>query len=341
MIFYPGWSLFGTLHSMPSASANIPVTMRRGVRRGLQNIIREPGWGTALGSLVGVLVLAQMLVLLVFSVHAGLELLRQSTDLRLEILSTATDVQIQDLIQSVRRLPYVDDVIYITREQALERQRKRDPDLVTFLTTFGIDNPFPETLGVRLKELSQYASFVEFLRRPVYARVVDPSFLSKTTDQEQQVVRLTEAVAASEIALLFVVGLLVIVVLFIVVELVRRRAGAKREELFVEQLVGANRLTILLPFCTEILVLLLAALALSAAFAAAGVAVFPSILPSFGTGGMFASWFQVTQQTLLAALPWLLSLELILTVCVGILGTLIALMPRIALPILPLLASGA
>jgi cell division transport system permease protein len=323
---------------MGSVGASTAVTVRRGVRRGVTNIIREPGWGMSLGALVGVLVLAQMLILVVFAVHAGLELLRQSTDLRLEILSTASNQQIQELISSVRSLPYVDDVLYITKEQALERQRKRDPELVQFLATFAIDNPFPETLGVRLKSLAQYPAFVQFLRQPLFAKVVDPSFLSKTTDQEQQVQRLTEAVATSENALLFLVGFLVLVMLFIVIELVRRRAIAKREELFVEQLVGAGRIMILLPFWTEMIILLLVALLISIALAVGIVFVFPSVLPSFGPQGMFATWFQLITWMLLTSLPWLAAVEVGLVVVVAILGTFVALRSRVSLSTLPLLS---
>ena len=305
----------------------------------MQNIVREKGFGTALGSLFGVLLLGQVLLLLVFGIEGGLLLLEKQTDLRLEILDTATDTQIQDLFQNIRQLPSVEDVVYITREQAYERQKQRDPDLVTFLTKFGIENPFPETIGVRLKRLTDYASFLQFLKQPVFTKVVNPGFLSKTTDQEQQVYRLIEAVRAAEIILFFVVALLVVVLLFVVVELVRRRALSKREELFVEQLVGAAPLTILLPFCTEMICLLALALLFSIVLAAALLFVLPSILPALASGGLFGPWSLVTLHTLLSSLVWLLPLEVAAIALLALIGTVIALRSHLSMQLLPLLLS--
>ncbi len=291
----------------------------------------------SLGSLFGVLFLGQMLVLLVFGVHAGLQLIREQTDLRLEILDTATDIQIQDLYQNVRQLPYVDDVVYITREQALERQKSRDPELVGFLTKFGIDNPFPETMGIRLKQLEDYPKFIQFIRQPVFTKVVNPNFLSDTTDQERQVERVAEAATVTRSLLLLVVGLLVLVVLFVVIELVRRRAAAKREELFVEQLVGADRFTIFLPFCTEMFCLLFLALLFSACFAALIVFLLPYFLPILAAGGVFGLWFQATTSVLIGALVWVLPAELLTIIIVALLGTFVAIKSHVSMAALPLL----
>ncbi len=316
-----------------------PLTLQRGVRRGVKNVVREPGWGTALGSLLGVLFLGQILLLLVFATEGGLKLLQEQTDLRLEILATATDAQIQDLYQNVRQLPYVGDAVYITREQAYEREQKRDPDLIAFLTKFGIENPFPETMGVRLKKLTDYPQFVKFLQQPVFTKVVNPTFLSQTTDQQQQVYAMIEAIRAGEIILYFVVAILVVAILFVVVELVRRRALNKREELFIEQLVGAGRATILIPFGTEMACLLGAALLLSVLFAAAVILLLPSFLPALGATGLFGSWSVITATLLTQSLGWLLPFELLAVLTLSAFGTVLALRSHVASHTLPLLKS--
>ena len=320
---------------MPFGVRIFPIGFRRGVKRGIANVVREQGWGMSLVSLFGVLLLGQMLLLLVIGVHAGLELLRENTDLRLEVLSTAADAQIQDFYQNVRQLPYVADAVYITREQAYERQKQRDPELVGFLTKFGMGNPFPETLGVRLKRLEDYPTFIQFLKQPVFSSVVNPNFLSQTTDQEQQVHRLTDIVSSARSLLLLIMGVLLVVVLFVVVELVRRRAIAKREELFVEQLVGADRSMIFLPFCTEMVSLLVLALFLSAAFAAGLIFLLPWILPALALDGMFAAWSQATLGVLVQTLPWIVLAELATVIFLGILGTMIALQTHIEMSVLP------
>lgn len=311
------------------------VFFRRSAKRGIVNVFREEGFGTAVGSLFGVVLLAQIIILLAVGIQGGLVLLKERTDLRLQIRETATDAQIQDLYQNVRQLPYVHDAVYVTREQAYERQKQRDPTLIDFLTKFGIDNPFPDTLGVRLRRLEDYQAFLQFLKQPVFAAVVDPSFLTTTTDQQKQVEQLTHVVASARIVLIFIVGLAVVVLLFVVVELIRRRALNKRQELFIEQLVGANRMEILLPFMVEMACMLLLALFGSLMLSAVLVFLLPYFLPVLATGGMFHQWRVASGSVLLQWTPWTIFIELILIAALSATGTLIALRNQMSLSLLP------
>lgn len=301
----------------------------RGIRRGVTSAVREEGWGVSVGSLFGVLFLAQVLVLLVIGVHAGLTLLREETDIRLEVLDGSTDVQLQDFIQALAAQPYVQNVVHITKQQAYEDQRKRDPQLIGFLQKFGIDNPFADTVGVRLRTLDDYPRLVTFLRQPLYAHTIDPKFLSQKTDQEAQIYKLLDIVTSARAFLLFVIGLLVVVLVFIIVELVRRRALQRREELFVEQLVGATPLAILIPFCVEIFALLLLALLLSVVVAAGCIVLLPIVMPSLAPSGIFALWGATVAETIFRLLPVLLCTEFLALPIASSLGTFLALWPKL------------
>ncbi len=311
------------------------VFFRRAAKRGIVNVFREEGFGTAIGSLFGVVLLAQIIVLLAVGVQGGLVLLRERTDLRLQIRETATDAQIQDLYQNIRQLSYVEDTVYVTREQAYERQKQRDPTLIDFLQKFGIENPFPDTMGVRLRTLEDYPAFLQFLKQPVFAAVVDPSFLTTTTDQQQQVEQLTGVVSSARTVLIFIVGLAVVVLLFVVVELIRRRALTKRQELFVEQLVGASRMEILMPFMVEMACMLLVAVILSLGLSAVLVLLLPYFLPVLGSSGMFSQWGTAAGSVLLHWAPWTIFFELVLVAALSATGTLIALRTQMSLSLLP------
>lgn len=314
--------------------AQMAVSFPRAMKRGVLTLFREEGWGTALGSLLGVVLLVQIVFVLIIGVEGGLTLLRRQTDLRLQIRDGATDAQVQDLVQNIRQLPIIDDVVYITREQALERQKKRDPALVEFLTKFGIDNPFPDTLGVRLKRLGDYGEFLTFLKQPVFSPVVDPAFLSETTDQQQQVERMADVVSAVRTTLLFVAAIVAAALLFVIIELVRRRALMKREELFVEQLVGASRLATLLPFAVGMTCLLGLATILSLILVAGTVALLPVLVPALASDGMFGPWMAMSLGILLSSSVWIVLLELLSVVLLSAAGTLLAFRPRSTLSLL-------
>ncbi len=326
---------FATLSSMLSMDS-IPLFLRRGVRRGAATIVREDGFGTALGALTGTLLLGQFLLLLVIGVQGGLSMLREQTDLRLQILDKATDSQIQHLYQTIRELPYVEDVLYITREQAYERQKQRDPNLVNFLVKFGIENPFPETMAIRLKRLGDYPEFSRLLLQPPFTGVVDPAFLSESTDQERQMYRIIAAVSSAEYALLFFIFLLLAVLLFTVIELIRRRVLLKREELFVQQLSGADRRTIFTPFCTEMVLLLGSSFLLSLLVMGVLIILFPLLVPAFAVSGIFGGWASATTAVLVTSLPWLLPLEALVIAALALVGTFLALHSLLKKDLLPL-----
>lgn len=315
---------------MSLSTPSLGRVLRRGTQRGLATAVREEGWGASVGSLFGVLFFAQVLLILVIGVNAGLTLLREQTDIRLEILDNASQAQIQDLVQNLHSLPYVEDVVYITREEAYERQKQRDPQLIAFLQKFGIANPFPETLGVRLRSLDDYTQFVSFLQQPVFAKTINPAFLSQGTDQQTQIYKLLDIVRSARLILFLIVGLLLVVLVFIIIELVRRRAVLRGDELFVEQLVGATPMAILLPFSVEILTLLFFALLLSFLFATGFVYVLPILIPSLAPGGVFSVWAASVAASLLST-GWLIAcLELIVLPIVAGVGTFLALWPRLS-----------
>jgi cell division transport system permease protein len=311
------------------------VTFKRAFKRGALSIFREEGWATAAGSLFGLLLLAQVLLLLGVGVQGGLDVLRQDTDIRLQIRPTATDGQIQDLLQNIRALPLVEDVVYITREQAYERQRTQDPSLIEFITKFGIENPFPDTLGVRLRQLDDFPAFLEFLKQPVFTAVVDASFLTSTTDQQQQIERLIQIVKSARTVLSFIIGFSVFILLFVLVELIRRRALMKRQELFVEQLVGAGRFDILLPFMVEMSVLLSIGLVCSLGLNFVLLWFLPTLLPALAQNGMFAPWAQASSIVFWHWLPWIVFFEVLGIMVLSVLATLIAFKAQLQSELLP------
>ena len=307
------------------------LSLRRGLRQGLQNIVRESGWASALASLTGMMLLCQFLVLAVVGLGAGIRMLGEQTDLRLEILEGATDKQIQDFIQNVQSLPYVTDTAYITREQAYERFKNKDPELIGLFSAFGVENPFPETVGVRLRRLGDYDQFVTFLKQPAFASVVNPNFLSTTTDQEREIRSVLDAISGLR---LFVAGgtiVLGIVLLLVIMELLRRRALLRSDELFIEQLVGASPATILFPFFVEMLVLLLISLALSAVIGFLLALLLPWLLPMLSPTGLLGSWMQLMRSGLLRSLPVILLAKGVGIVVLAGLGTSFAMKDQLSL----------
>ncbi len=296
---------------MSSVSA-FPLLLRRGIRRGVLTLWRERGWGTTLAALTGILLIAQLLVTSALAAQALEVLVRSETDLRLEILGGATAQQQKEFFAALQAQPEVAQAEYITKERAKELERQRDPDLVAFLDTFKLSNPFPDTISVTLKNLDDYDAFAQFVRSDEWRAVVDPGFLSKATDQETRIHELIGLTQAARLLAILFLGLIGIVLLFVVMELVRRRALMRSEEVFIERLFGAQDTAILLPFIVESTLLLFLSLIITSALLAVFLYVLPTVAPVLAEGGTFATLRRQMIPLVQTVLPLFIGIEFLL-----------------------------
>ncbi len=275
------------------------LLVRRGIQRGLLALKRDRAWIGSLAALTGVLVLVHLFALVLFGLQAAGTLLTTGNSIRLEVLKSASADGVQEFLVAARDVPDVERVEYVTREQAYERERLREPDLVSFLEQFKIQNPFPDTVAVTLRSLDAFDRFSAFARKPEWSRVVDPASLSAIGDQEKEVQEMRAITSSLQTLGIGLSALLFLVCVALLVEFVRRRALVRRAELVVERAAGAPPYSLLLPFAAESSVLLLAGCALSAALLWVFIAALPALVPSVGPGGSLAALRVETGRVLL------------------------------------------
>ncbi len=246
---------------------------------------RDRSWIGSLVAITGVLSLVQLFLLVLFALQAAGVLLTSGNSIRLEVLKTAPVNDVQDFLVAARDLPDVERVEYITREQAYERERLRQPELISFLEQFKIRNPFPDTVAVTLRSLEAFDDFSSFARKPEWSRIVDPASLSTVGDQEREVQEMRALTGSLKTLSVGLSSILFIVCVLLLVEFVRRRAMVRRDELMVERVAGTPPFSLLVPFATESSFLLLMGCVLSVIFLAAFVSFLPSLVPGIGMGG--------------------------------------------------------
>jgi cell division protein FtsX len=302
-----------------SFSPGMGLLMRRGIVRGFLTLQREREYVPTLLTLSGIAVVAQLLLLLWLTAQGFQSILQSRLDLRLQVREQATTQDVQEFLVAVRDVPYVRETTYITKEQAYEKEKATNPDLISFLEEFGVKNPFPDTIAVSLKELGDYDAFKNFLSADRWKKTVDPSFLSHTTAQEQEVRQMLTLARTGRILIAGFIVLTICVLLFVLIELVRRRSLLRDEEIFIERLVGAPILSVLIPFAVEAAVLLCIAFVLSTLIITALVTLLPLLVPAFLTGPLAMLWDEASSLLLFQA-PVLIVVEILLVPVLAFLG---------------------
>ena len=288
------------------------LLLKRGLRRGLLTLRRARGLSTGLLALIGVVAFIQIVILLGFAAQSSSHLLSTHADLHLPVQQNVTDRRVQEFLIAAKALPGVSAVTYVTKEQAYERERAANPSLIGFYEQSNIRNPFHDTVTVTLANFSAYGSLTGLLHQQQWQGVIDPAFLSQAAGQGQSIVTMLTLAAAGRTvaAVLFVIAAAVL--LFALVELVRRRALARSQDIFVERISGAQESSIILPFATEAAVMLVVATLLSVGFVTLLLFALPFIIPAVSDGGMFGAFRIEFMHMLMAYVPVLLVLELLL-----------------------------
>jgi cell division protein FtsX len=308
-------------------------SLRRAVNAGLLLLRRDNSWGTTLTLLTAILFLVQLLVIAVLGVSAVNGLLSSRAALRLEVLSTAGTQDVQNFFATVRSRPEVAAVAYVTKQQAYDEQRKTDPDLVAFLDQYKLDNPFPDTFVVTLSSLSLYGSFRQFLEQPQWKTIINPSFLSQTTDQERQVESLLQISTAIRSVTFFFLFVAFVVLLFLVLEMVSRTVQERGRELFLESVLGASALSMLLPIMAGMAILLITAVILATVLALVFALALPFFIPSLAAEAPFSAFSSEIQPLLLTVFPWIVLLELCVMPLLAYVGAFIGAGRKIESPL--------
>ena len=312
--------------------SRMATVFKRGVLRGCITLIRERQWATALGALMGVFVLVQLLGLVLIGLEGVQSMLRSRTDLRLEIHAEANDTQVQEFYSALGAQAFVRDTVYITKEKAYEQTKASDPDLITFLEEFNIPNPFNDTIGVTLQSLDDYQEFSTFVEQQRWQNVVTPSFLTDITDQEKQVFALMSVTRAGRSITLLILIVTATALVFITTELIRRRSLHRSDEVMVERLVGASPLGISLPFITEACVLLIISIIGSAIILGITIAVLPLWVPALQANGALGALSKEMTPLLANMLPIILLIQLLCAPLIATAGAWLGMRSQIRSP---------
>jgi len=151
----------------------------------------------------------------------------------------------------IRTLPYVGDVTFISKEEALERFREEyNPEIVEAMG----DNPLPASIEVSLTDPSKVSEVAEqIMQSDLFLRIIDePDNPNASVKYGQQIVdRLFSLTRIIRIVSIAIVALLGFVSLIFINNTIRLAVFARRTEISIMRLVGASNGFIRGPFLLE------------------------------------------------------------------------------------------
>lgn len=204
-----------------------------------------------LTSLSALMVGLALLVLGLFSLAAyNLKLALAAVEERVEVVAYLRDdvrtVDMEAALQTLRSLPEVEDVVYVSKEEALQRALTELPEIAEVSSDLAV-NPFPASLEVRFRPGSRNAEAVEAVSEAASGlpAVEDVRYGREWVDRLFALRRIGAITAVT------LGGAFALVAALIIGTAIRIAVFARRDEIAIMQLVGATNGYIRRPFLLE------------------------------------------------------------------------------------------
>lgn len=229
------------------------IKLKRVFRSGLISF-----WRNSFVSLASVLIMTVTLSVIGFLVFASAILntslvsLKDKVDINVYFLTSTSEEEILSLKDSITALPEVENVEYVSREQALTDFRVRhENDQLTLqaLDELG-ENPLGASLNIRAKETSQYESIAKFLESKDALSKGGTQIIDKVNYYQNKVAidKLTDITSSSRSLGLAIVIIFSIISVLITFNTIRLVIHNSKDEISVMRLVGASSRYIKGPF---------------------------------------------------------------------------------------------
>jgi cell division transport system permease protein len=210
------------------------------------------GWGgfwrntlmslAATATMVLMLVLLSGLIILLTGLDATLNYVQQEVQVVAYLKDSATQQEIDALEASLRGMPQVPEVTYVSKDQAYRDFLARHPEDADVINSLP-SNPLPASLQINLRDPGDYIDVATYLRgNAAVDRVLN---IQNTVDQMTTIIGILRT---GGLIVMVVVGL---IVLFIIMNTIRLAVVSRADEIEIMRLVGASDAFIRWPFVLE------------------------------------------------------------------------------------------
>jgi cell division transport system permease protein len=233
--------------------SNFKTKLKRVIRAGFFNFWRS-GYVSFASIMVMIFTLSVIGSVIFIGAILGVTMqeFRDKVDVNVYFLTTATEEQIFSLKTRIEALPEVEKVEYVSREESLDRFRKRhENDEVTLQALQELEeNPLGAILNIKAKEPSQYEALANFLNEENSLKNPNERIIDKINYFENKVMidRLSRIIGAVSKLGSIVSVVLVVISIMITLNTVRLAIYISKEEISVMQLVGASKNYVRGPF---------------------------------------------------------------------------------------------
>ncbi|MDP3982089.1 MAG: permease-like cell division protein FtsX, partial [bacterium] len=215
------------------------LSFKRAWKLGWERVLRDrSSSGAALVVLVVAVLMVSSLVLFQGMSDFVVRRLEQSVDVSAYFKEDVSEEEILSIRQEMLAVPEVQEVEYVSREEALDRfreSRKNDRIVMESLDAVG-QNPLLASLNIKAWKTDQYESISLFLEASAFAGLIQAIDYH---DRAPVIQRLAVLVGSIQVSVLLAIIALSAIAVLVVFNTIRLTIYHAKEEIEIMRLVGA------------------------------------------------------------------------------------------------------
>ena len=231
------------------------ITFSRIITTGLVNFARNSWLAIA-----AMAVMVVTLTIILFSLIANatftntIQQITSKIDVSVYLKDTVSDADAHKLMSRIEKLPNVEKVSYVSKEEVLQKYIKDNadnPDLLGAVSQ--ADNPLPATIRIKPRDLNKLQDIKTFLSKKDVASLQSdqPSY---SGDRKEAIDKITHATNILQRVGIVAVVVFAIISVLIIFNTIQMAIFNRRDELTIMRLLGASTWYIRGPFVVESIV---------------------------------------------------------------------------------------
>ena len=214
------------------------------IREGFRSLWTNRNMALAsIGVLLSCLMLLGSAVLVVLNINQAVGWMESQNIVMVYLKSGTTQAAIDAVEEAFSRMDNIAETKFISKEEALETQKKALGEDGDLFDSYQGENPFPDAYQVSVKDVERYTETAEELRRI--------SQIEKVTERTEEAQTMLSVRNTVSVVSFWVIGLLILVALFIISNTIKITIYERRLEVSIMKSVGATNGFITMPFLIE------------------------------------------------------------------------------------------
>lgn len=231
------------------------ITFGRIVKTGTQNFVRN----TTL-AIAAMAVMVITLTIILFSIVANatfshtIQTITDKITISVYLKDEVTEKRREQLITDLKKLSNVKSIVYVSKEEALNRYKKQNEansDLLVAISQ--TDNPLPASLDVKPKDPNRIQEIKDYLEKPDI-KDLQSDETSYSGERQVAIDKITKATRFFREAGVVGVIIFAIISMLIIFNTIRMAIFNRRDELNIMRLLGASSSYIRGPFVVETII---------------------------------------------------------------------------------------